>query len=366
MNRAVLLLVGTIATATTEISASNAQETRVKDLNPQTQADALQPLVAQTQFAQVLETPTPASAAPQPQQRSRSGFYGAVSGNARFFKQTTLRPINVEIDLSPGYGVNASLGYKFGGGLRVEGEFSYGSNNVNEVRLPEIPATTTVVLNTVPVPGVPLTIANSITSPIAIPVPGVGIIPAGATIPAGTVLNPGNPPTLADAIQLGAVTVPAGTPLSVPGITTTGGTPPSTTQVATNVTTPAIPAIAAKTRGKITTTSGLFNLYYDFPTNSRFEPYVGAGIGVSHASAKNLSASYPGTTLSTSITGSSTVLVYQLMAGVGYNVSSNTAITVGYRYFNIAKQSFNVEPVGKVNADGIGVHNIEVGLRYSF
>ncbi|WP_446877016.1 hypothetical protein [Phormidesmis sp. 146-33] len=65
--------------------------------------------MAQTQVAQSLETLPSTSA------QRRSGFYRAVSGNARFFKQTTLRSINVEIDFRLRYGINASLGYKFGG-----------------------------------------------------------------------------------------------------------------------------------------------------------------------------------------------------------------------------------------------------------
>lgn len=342
---------------------AQATVTRIKDIQHNRQAAALhgltEPILAQ-------QEPTDSqNAAPSPTTdiattpRPRDGFYFSVSGDARFVTKATISPIDAGISLSPGFGINSALGYRFKNNLRVEGEFSYGSNNVDEVSLPTIPGITTTVTN----PAIPLTIANPITTPIPIAVPGFGTIPAGTTIPAGVVLNPGPPLTNATPINLGVFTIPAGTDLSaLPGITTTGGVPGSTTTIRT----PDIPAATLKVDGKITTISGLVNLYYDIPTGSRFEPYVGGGVGVSGARADNLSASYPGTTINYDISGGSTVFVYQLRAGVAYQVSDNSAVSLGYRYFNVAKQSFDVEPLGELEVDGLGVHNIELGFRYFF
>lgn len=339
-----------------------ANETRVQDLRHHSEAKLLHPLnqpTAQSILAQAsTDSTTPSSPFSQTADfASRAGFYGAVSTDARFATKLTLEPINASISLSPGFGINAAVGYRFKNNLRLEGEFSYGSNNVREARLPSIPGATTTISTTIP-----LTTAAAFTTPVPIPIPGVGIIPAGSTIPAGVVLNPGPPFTNANPVTVNGIIIPAGTDLStVPGLTTTGGTTGTTT-----VTAPDIPAATVKVGGKITTLSGLVNLYYDFPTRSRFEPYVGGGLGVSRASADGLSAGYPGTTIRYDISGGTTVFVYQFMGGVAYKLNANAAATFGYRYFNVAKQSFDVNPVGKLDVGGFGVHNIELGLRYSF
>ncbi len=339
---------------------AQATVTRIQDIQHNKQAAELQgpiePILAQQETTEPEATTTPEVATTV---RPRDGFYFSVSGDARFVTKTTISPVDADISLSPGFGINSAIGYRFKNNLRVEGEFSYGSNNVDEVRLPTIPGTTTTVTN----PAIPLTIANPITTPVPIAVPGFGTIPAGTTIPAGVVLNPGPPLTNATPINLGVFTIPAGTDLSaLPGITTTGGVPGSTTTIRT----PDIPATTLKVDGKITTISGLVNLYYDIPTGTRFEPYVGGGVGLSGARADNLSASYPGTTISYDISGGSTVFVYQLRAGVAYQVSDNSSVALGYRYFNVAKQSFDVAPLGELEVDGLGVHNIELGFRYFF
>ena len=298
---------------------------------------------------------------------SKAGLYGSISGDARFLNETTVEPLEINLNFDTGYGVNAALGYRFRNHLRLEGQFSYGSNDIGEIGLPGIAAVTTTVTNNITTAAVPLTTASPISTPVNITIPGVGTIPAGTTVPAGIALNPGPPLTTASAINVGPVTIPSGTNLSaLPGLRTTGGTPETTLPVTTAVTTPEVLPTTVEARGKVTTLSGLLNLYYDFPVSSQFEPYIGAGIGGSRASAENIVATYPGTDTTVRLDGSSTVLVYQLMAGVAYYFNRRTALTLGYRYFNVAKQSFDVEPLGEVEADGLGIHNIELGLRFGF
>ncbi len=378
MKKVSFILFGAIAI--TAIAAPNSyaqtQELRLQDLPyRQFQAKDLQPILAQTepatppepQYQQVPTINQKLLTLLEPETSFQEGFYGSISGDARFLNQTTVEPVGIGLDFNTGYGVNAALGYRFRNHLRLEAEFSYGSNDIAAVGLPGIPSTTTTITTDVTTPAIPLTIAAPITTPVPIAVPGIGIIPAGTGIPAGVVLNPGPPLTNAQPITVGPVTIPAGTNLSViPGLDITGGVPATTTPVTTTATTPEVPATTVEARGKITTLSGLLNLYYDFSTNSRFEPYIGGGIGASRAAAENVTATYPGINISEEITGSSTILVYQLMAGVAYNIDSRIAITLGYRYFNVARQSFNLQSVGEVKADGLGIHNIELGLRYWF
>jgi opacity protein-like surface antigen len=345
--------------ASAAIAQPEAPMLRVQDMPPRSQAKDLQFQPAPLTLAQEA-TPSapPQTPSPQLSGSKRDGFYVSVSGDARFIGKATIQPVDASLTFNPGFGINAAVGYRFKNNLRVEGEFSYGSNPVDEVSLPGIPATTIGSTTTT----VPLTLANPLTTPVPIPIPGVGTIPAGTTVPAGIVLNPGPPLTNANPIAVGPLTIPAGTDLSaIPGITTTGG---GTTT--TPITPPAIPAATVKVDGNITTLSGLFNLYYDIPTGSRFEPYVGGGVGVARASANDLSATYPGTTTSIGISGSTTVLVYQLRAGVAYLIDDQLSVNLGYRYFNVAKQSFDADPFGELEVDGLGVHNIELGLRYRF
>lgn len=340
---------------------------------PQAKALLTQPHQAKDLLTQEPETqPAQTQEPPIKKPQTTKGFYGAISGDVRFLNSTTVQPIGVGIDFNTGYGINAALGYKFNNYLRLEGQFSYGTNEIGDVRLPGIPSTTTTVTDIVPTTTTtPLTIASNVTVPTTVNVPGVGLIPAGTVIPtAGAVLNPGTPPTTASVINVApGITIPANTPINVfpGGVPTAGGTTTTTnTPVTTTNTTPAVPATTVSASGSISTLSGLINLYVDIPTGSDLEPYIGAGVGVSRASANDLTATYPGTSLTTTVSGTSTVFVYQLMAGLAYNVSPTTAVTLGYRYFNVASQSFELGSGGTATADGLGVNNIELGLRFRF
>lgn len=247
-----------------------------------------------------------------PEEGDRVGFYGSVSGDARFFNNVTINPLGVGIEVQPGFGINVAGGYKFPSNLRLEGQFAYGRNDIGDVSLPGVAAVTQTV-------NVPLTISNNITIPAPITIGGVNL-PAGTIVPGGTVLNPGNPPTLANNLVIPNVgTIPAGTPINTNdptlqalGLQTAGG------GTQTNVVTPALAAATVNASGSISTTSLLFNTYYDIETQSNFEPYVGAGIGVSWASANNLSATYPGTNSTFGIDDTAFGVVYQFMGGVAY------------------------------------------------
>jgi opacity protein-like surface antigen len=296
-----------------------------------------------------------------PNRPVRQGAYGALSGDWRFFNSVDLTGVNIptvgaigpiETEFNSGLGINGSLGYKFPNNIRVEGQIAYGRNAIGDVNLP----------------GVPAAFGTPVTTPLQI-TPGT-VIPAGTTIGGfvlpvnvdvgGIALNPGTPPTLAQEIAVpgGLGTVPAGTPIPA-GTPTSGGT------TTTPLIRPELPAATVDASGSISTLSGLFNVYYDLDTQSNWQPYLGGGIGISRIAAHNLSVTYPGTTLSASVDDATLGLVYQLMAGVGYYFNPRTAVTVGYRYFDTLNTSFDT-PLGEVNLEGVGIHNLEVGLRYFF
>ena len=62
------------------------------------------------------------------------------------------------------------------------------------------------------------------------------------------------------------------------------------------------------------------------------------------------------------------VFAYQLAAGVGYVISKQITLDLGYKYFATAKPEFEFSAGfggGKVEAE-YSSHNIFLGLRYSF
>lgn len=362
------IAISIIATATVSFAQTTEEVTQLKQLptseslyrNLQTEAEFLKPPeeelksplpsinLAQTSIEE-LTSDTPVE----------QGFYGSVSGDWRFFNSVNFTGVNIptlgavdaiEAEFDSGFGINGSLGYKFPNNLRLEGQVSYGRNEVGDVNLPGIPAAfgTPVIAPLIITPGTTITagtVIGGVTAPISVNIGGIA-------------LNPGTPPTLAQDFNIAGFTVPAGTPIPAT-IPTTGGT------TTTPVIRPDIPATTVNASGSISTLSGLVNLYYDFDSQSNWQPYIGGGIGVSLFSAYDLNITYPGTTFTAAVDDSTLGFVYQLMAGIGYYFNPRTAITVGYRYFDTFNTSFET-PLGEVDLEGVGIHNLEVGVRYFF
>ena len=113
--------------------------------------------------------------------------------------------------------------------------------------------------------------------------------------------------------------------------------------------------------GDATINSGMANVYYDFKLKSdKWSPYVGAGLGFAAIDISNPSVIAGGIKL----TGNDlddTVFAYQIMAGIGYNISKNITLPGGYKYFGAADATFT----GDINAS-VDSHNLFVGLRYNF
>ena len=99
----------------------------------------------------------------------------------------------------------------------------------------------------------------------------------------------------------------------------------------------------------------MFNSYYDFASETKWKPYLGGGIGFSWI---NIEGSGLGVTVDTT---SDAEFAYQLMAGLGYDYSSNITLNTGYRYFGSSDATF--DNVANASVDG---HGLEFGIRYSF
>ncbi|MXQ13466.1 outer membrane protein [Microvirga makkahensis] len=135
------------------------------------------------------------------------------------------------------------------------------------------------------------------------------------------------------------------------------------------------PTLATATvtgEGSFQTSTLMLNGYLDFRPIMGLTPYVGAGIGIAH----NILSDHTLTTYDRA-TGIETVerlaggddfdLAWALMAGVGYRLSSNFSLDLGYRYVSLGgvrtRSYGNGDGLG---ADSIGAHEVRLGVRYSF
>ena len=116
--------------------------------------------------------------------------------------------------------------------------------------------------------------------------------------------------------------------------------------------------------GNIESAQFMVNGYYDIPTKSRFSPYIGGGVGVATLTADDVEANIPGIgALGLDDTGAS--FVFQVKAGVGYEISEQASAFLGYRLHGIPGQNFEAFNAD-FDADTLLVHSLQLGARYEF
>ena len=116
--------------------------------------------------------------------------------------------------------------------------------------------------------------------------------------------------------------------------------------------------------GEIESTQFMVTGYYDIPTNSRFSPYIGGGVGVATLTADDIETDIPGLgTLALDDTGTS--FVFQVKAGVGYQISRQANVFLGYRLHGLPGQDFEAFDAD-FDADTLWVHSLQLGARYEF
>ncbi|MBX2863397.1 MAG: outer membrane beta-barrel protein [Leptolyngbyaceae cyanobacterium MAG.088] len=116
--------------------------------------------------------------------------------------------------------------------------------------------------------------------------------------------------------------------------------------------------------GEIESAQFMVNGYYDVPTNSRFSPYIGGGVGVATLTANDVEANIPGIgALALDDTGAS--FVFQVKAGLAYEISDQASAFLGYRLHGIPGQNFEVFDAD-FDADTLFVHSLQLGARYEF
>ena len=141
---------------------------------------------------------------------------------------------------------------------------------------------------------------------------------------------------------------------------------------------------------KLETTTGFVNAIYDFSEFGRWEPYVGAGLGLVRGNATVTAHDFPSgplgqagvTNVSTpvcsgvacSFKDGDTGLGWQLLAGLGYAISDNLTWDTHYRYLNSNNLDFDgsvaaslgAVAAGAASFEDVGAHSLMTGFRYKF
>jgi len=139
--------------------------------------------------------------------------------------------------------------------------------------------------------------------------------------------------------------------------------------------------------------SMMLNAIHNFDTNSRFEPYLGAGVGFVQGNAKFTANDYGNAASPTvnsvcdgnratiaggqscSLDDTDTAFGYQLLAGLGYEITENIKWDTQYRYLDAHGMDFSCIRVANTNntvnslaveASNVGAHSVMTGFRYLF
>lgn len=132
----------------------------------------------------------------------------------------------------------------------------------------------------------------------------------------------------------------------------------------------------------------MFNAYWDFHNSTNFTPYIGAGVGLAFLQTD-------GSVTTTMYRGAGTTKVYkqdigtrnntnfawQVGAGCSYAFTDTISLDLGYRFMGLGKAESNdihltdinpqqrtivIESKGKAEARDIYMHQIALGLRFTF
>lgn len=106
-----------------------------------------------------------------------------------------------------------------------------------------------------------------------------------------------------------------------------------------------------------TMVSFMGNGYFDIPTNSPLRPYVGGGLGFAVAGVEEDVGGFTST-------DTDLVAAFQLMAGLGYDISPKATLTFGYRYFTTSDPGFNTA-FGPFETEFTS-HDFLFGARFRF
>ncbi len=115
---------------------------------------------------------------------------------------------------------------------------------------------------------------------------------------------------------------------------------------------------------KISGWSALFNGYIDLGKYYGVSPYIGAGAGVGYMSVSDYSS-----TVAPPFSGgdhSQWNFNWAVMAGLGYAITPNLMLDVGYRYLNFGDVETASDAFGTMAFNNLAAHEVRVGVRWNF
>jgi opacity protein-like surface antigen len=124
---------------------------------------------------------------------------------------------------------------------------------------------------------------------------------------------------------------------------------------------------------------GLVNAYVDLGTWYCITPYIGAGVGFANNTISGFTdigysvPTPPGGTSGVYFgKGSTNNFAFALMAGLGYDVTNNLKLDLGYRYLNMGKVTTGSSvpqfgpPTYKYTQKDLSSHDFRIGMRWVF
>lgn len=118
--------------------------------------------------------------------------------------------------------------------------------------------------------------------------------------------------------------------------------------------------------GKFDVTRYMVNTHLELG-GGRWNPHLGIGVGKADVRLWTFGApaAAPNIPPRALIDDSDTVLAYQLIAGVAYDLRANLALTARYRWFETADPE-GLDSRGERISREMSGHNLDIGLRYRF
>lgn len=119
---------------------------------------------------------------------------------------------------------------------------------------------------------------------------------------------------------------------------------------------------AATPTGNVDSLSFMLNMLYDFNTNSRFTPYIGAGAGVAMVDFDGVNP-----VNGSRVSDSDEIAVAQGIVGLSYDINESLEFFGAYKYLAALGDSPEVTTNSGVKLEGDHENNVFlIGLRYSF
>jgi opacity protein-like surface antigen len=111
--------------------------------------------------------------------------------------------------------------------------------------------------------------------------------------------------------------------------------------------------VAAPGLGHLDVMAYMANAYFDIMTNTKFTPYIGAGIG------------YVDVDVDDGTGRSDQGYAFQFKAGTAYQFTPSVDFIVGYRFFDTEDGNIGTAP-NDADTEGAQAHHIEAAIRFRF